>query len=165
MKELLFCNKCGNVSSTSDKGEKCYTCEIGIFIGTGVDWSKAYREISDDYERAHDGHCPSHLESNELFRQKYFYNKLDNEIDCSAVKKRKYWESPEGVEEQNKRQDRWYAERNSQKFATEPKCPTCRSANIHKISTGERMVSVGVLGLFSKKINKSFKCNVCGYTW
>ncbi len=46
-----------------------------------------------------------------------------------------------------------------------PKCPTCSSANIQKIGTGERVVSVATFGIFSKKINKSFKCKNCGYTW
>lgn len=46
-----------------------------------------------------------------------------------------------------------------------PKCPTCQSTNIQKIGTGERVASVATLGIFSKKINKSFKCKNCGYTW
>ncbi|MDE6128732.1 MAG: hypothetical protein K2G16_06020 [Lachnospiraceae bacterium] len=46
-----------------------------------------------------------------------------------------------------------------------PKCPTCSSTNVQKIGTGERAVSVAVLGIFSKKINKSFKCKNCGYAW
>lgn len=46
-----------------------------------------------------------------------------------------------------------------------PKCPTCNSTNVQKISTGERVTSVAILGLFSKKINKSFKCKNCGHTW
>ena len=100
-----------------------------------------------------------------MLREKYFYGKLDSEVSKAAVEKRKYWESPEGIEEQNRITDRWYAKQNAQKFSTGPKCPTCGSTNIRKISTGERMVSVGMLGLFSKKINKSFKCNKCGYTW
>lgn len=45
------------------------------------------------------------------------------------------------------------------------KCPTCGSTNIQKITGLERGISVATLGLFSKKINKSFKCNHCGYTW
>lgn len=45
------------------------------------------------------------------------------------------------------------------------KCPTCQSTNTQKIGTGERVVSVAMIGVFSKKINKSFKCNSCGYTW
>lgn len=46
-----------------------------------------------------------------------------------------------------------------------PKCPTCQSTDIQKIGTGERIASVAALGIFSKKINKSFKCKNCGYTW
>jgi len=46
-----------------------------------------------------------------------------------------------------------------------PKCPTCGSTNLSKVGTGERVVSVGLLGLFSGKINKTFKCKNCGYTW
>ena len=46
-----------------------------------------------------------------------------------------------------------------------PKCPTCGSLSVKPISGAERAVSVGFFGLFSKKINKSFKCNNCGYTW
>ena len=49
--------------------------------------------------------------------------------------------------------------------ANVPKCPTCNSTNVQKISTGERVTSVAMLGLFSKKINKTFKCKNCGYTW
>lgn len=44
-------------------------------------------------------------------------------------------------------------------------CPTCKSTNVQKIGNGERIVSIAMLGLFSKKINKSFKCKQCGYTW
>ena len=46
-----------------------------------------------------------------------------------------------------------------------PKCPTCQSTNIRKISGLESGVSIAMLGVFSKKINKTFKCNSCGYTW
>lgn len=45
------------------------------------------------------------------------------------------------------------------------KCPNCSSTNVERISGFDRGVSVAVLGPFSKKINKSFKCNHCGYTW
>lgn len=46
-----------------------------------------------------------------------------------------------------------------------PKCPTCQSTNIRKIGAGERAASVLGLGIFSKKINKTWKCNNCGHTW
>ncbi len=46
-----------------------------------------------------------------------------------------------------------------------PKCPYCNSTNVKKITGTERAVSVGMLGLFSKKLNKSFKCKNCGGTF
>lgn len=46
-----------------------------------------------------------------------------------------------------------------------PKCPNCHSTNIKAISGTERAMSIIGLGMFSKKINKSFKCLDCKYTW
>ena len=46
-----------------------------------------------------------------------------------------------------------------------PKCPTCQSTDIRKIGTCERVASVVGFGIFSKKINKTWKCNNCGHTW
>ena len=46
-----------------------------------------------------------------------------------------------------------------------PKCPTCGSTNIRKMGGVERGASILAFGIFSKKINKTFKCENCGYTW
>lgn len=46
-----------------------------------------------------------------------------------------------------------------------PKCPTCGSPNIRKIDGIERGASIVMFGIFSKKINKTFKCKNCGHTW
>ena len=166
MKELLFCNNCGKVSMSSvDKiRDKCLTCETGTFIGTGIDYGIADAEVTKEYKEAHNGDYPSLKVTNEMIRKKYFYGKLDGSSNSAAVGKREYSESPEGIEEQNQQTRKWMRSQQNGNVGV-PKCPTCGSTNIRKISTGERMVSVGILGLFSKKINKSFKCNKCGYTW
>lgn len=52
-----------------------------------------------------------------------------------------------------------------QESSNQAKCPYCHSKNTKKIGAGERAVSVLGLGLLSKKINKSFKCNSCGGTF
>lgn len=44
-------------------------------------------------------------------------------------------------------------------------CPFCNSVNVKKISGTERVASVAMMGIFSKKINKSFMCNACGGTF
>ncbi|MCI8299906.1 MAG: hypothetical protein HFI69_06085 [Lachnospiraceae bacterium] len=46
-----------------------------------------------------------------------------------------------------------------------PRCPSCQSTQIRKIDVVERAGSIAFLGIFSGKINKSFKCKNCGYTW
>ena len=48
---------------------------------------------------------------------------------------------------------------------TTPRCPHCHSTNIKSISGLNRGVSIAMWGIFSKKINKSFECKNCGYTW
>nr|DAT08931.1 MAG TPA: Transcription factor S-II (TFIIS) [Bacteriophage sp.] len=53
----------------------------------------------------------------------------------------------------------------AQELLNKPKCPTCGSTNIKKMGGIERGASIAAFGLFSKKINKTFKCCNCGYTW
>lgn len=52
-----------------------------------------------------------------------------------------------------------------QRESSVPHCPHCHSTNIKSISGLNRGVSIAMLGIFSKKINKSFECKDCGYTW
>lgn len=46
-----------------------------------------------------------------------------------------------------------------------PKCPTCNSTNIKKISATSKVVNTAVFGLFGTKRHKTFHCNNCGYEW
>lgn len=46
-----------------------------------------------------------------------------------------------------------------------PKCPTCGSTNIKRITTLDRAVSVGTLGLLSGKIGKNYECLDCKAKW
>jgi hypothetical protein len=47
-----------------------------------------------------------------------------------------------------------------------PKCPTCSSTDIQKISGGSKAVKVALFGIFAAgAVSKTFKCNKCGYQW
>ena len=46
-----------------------------------------------------------------------------------------------------------------------PKCPTCGSPNIKKISATKRWVSTGLFGLASSDVGKTMQCENCGYKW
>lgn len=46
-----------------------------------------------------------------------------------------------------------------------PKCPTCSSTNITRISTASKVINAGVFGLLGNKRKKTFHCNNCRYEW
>ncbi len=48
---------------------------------------------------------------------------------------------------------------------TIPKCPTCRSTDVNKISTASKVGSVFMWGLLSQKVRRQWHCNNCGYEW
>lgn len=74
--------------------------------------------------------------------------------------------SPEFDEQAYQRRINWVpVEYGTSKLENMPKCPACRRINISKIGTVGGMVSVGIFGLASSKIGKTYKCNNCGSTW
>lgn len=44
-----------------------------------------------------------------------------------------------------------------------PKCPTCGSTNIKRISRTKRWLTTGLFGLASSDIGKTMVCKNCGY--
>ena len=46
-----------------------------------------------------------------------------------------------------------------------PKCPTCGSTNLSKVSTMSKAGSVFMWGLLSQKVKKTWHCGNCGYEW
>ena len=46
-----------------------------------------------------------------------------------------------------------------------PKCPTCGSTDIKKISGGKRWLTTGIFGLASSDVGKTMQCNSCGTKW
>ena len=54
---------------------------------------------------------------------------------------------------------------NTQPQSNVPKCPTCGSVNIKRISLLNRAVHGYAFGLFSTTARSQFKCKNCGYKW
>ena len=59
----------------------------------------------------------------------------------------------------------YQTQKQSRDFLNKPKCPTCNSTNLKKISTTSKVVNTAVFGLFGTKRFKQFHCNNCGYEW
>ena len=51
----------------------------------------------------------------------------------------------------------------SQQEENIPKCPTCGSTNIKRISGTKRWLTTGLFGLASSDIGKTMVCKNCGY--
>lgn len=48
---------------------------------------------------------------------------------------------------------------------SKPKCPTCQSTNIKRMSITEKTINTALFGIFGNKRKKQFHCNNCGYEW
>lgn len=46
-----------------------------------------------------------------------------------------------------------------------PKCPTCGSTKIKRISASSKVGNIMLFGLFGNKRKKQFHCNDCKYEW
>lgn len=58
-----------------------------------------------------------------------------------------------------------YFASNKEANVSKPKCSTCQSENIQKISTMTKAGSVALCGIFSQKIKNQWHCNSCGSEW
>lgn len=164
MDELLFCNNCGKVSMSSVNkiGDKCLTCETGIFMGTGIDYDIVRSEVREEYKKAHNDDYPSLKVSNEMLRKKYFYGKLDGSSSSIAVDKREYSESPEGIEEQNNQTLKWMRSQQNGNVGV-PKCPICGSTYLRKVTATRKILKVGLFGrLGTGDLGKTYQCCKCG---
>ena len=165
---LIICPECGK--EISDQSKQCIHCGYPI------------SEIVTPH-RTDERICI--VNGKEIYLHFLLYNietkekfdRLVRTIDCkgtTAIKIIKEVEETKKIPEtlnfetrtqSLKRQEQEKLQRQQQEQANLPKCPTCGSTNIRKIGSVERGTSIVAFGIFSKKINKTFKCGNCGYTW
>lgn len=95
---------------------------------------------------------------------------LENERDFMASIANKYGNNQFSYE----MYDKWVRELHIKSNSTTtqshqqkpvPKCPTCGSTDLRKITATEKATSSVLFGLFGNKRKKQFHCNSCGYEW
>lgn len=59
------------------------------------------------------------------------------------------------------------AQQESSKAQTDnrPKCPTCSSTKLKKVSTTSKVTNTVMWGIFGTKRHKTWHCENCGYEW
>lgn len=82
----------------------------------------------------------------------------DTKYDNPVVSCNKCGFSYQSIDDAEKLEKRFQNESNN---ICIPKCPTCGSTNIEKISFAKKAISIGGLGILSNKIGKQWHCNNC----
>lgn len=141
---LYYCDKCGNLGDEFDN--RCYCCDNSPLKPIPREYIDNFRWRDGDGKQA----FIEEVVKKSPNLDQYLFEHKDEIIEAKN-------------EDMNDKMaiGKAYAEKKN----NIPKCPTCQSINIHKMGSVERGASIFTFGLFSKKINKTFKCNNCGYTW
>lgn len=137
---LSYCPKCGYQGIYETGEEKCPFCGTKE-LPTQYEWDKWLYE----------GAYPDNLE--EIIFNDYIKSNPDFDEDMCRCR-------------ENKDKLLQQASLDKQiKQPNTPKCPTCQSTDVQKLSTMSKVLGVGLLGFASKTVGKTYKCNNCGYYW
>lgn len=145
MSKIAFCPYCGDILFT-EYYNKCTYCNATDITETNieyryVEWVKNNKQIKQQIETQYK------IKENPLYNEEAVQHRL---------------------QEEQKEHDKFYNGK-SHNYTTAapnvPKCPTCQSTNIKKISVGSKAVGFATVGVFSSNFGKTMVCNNCGYKW
>lgn len=140
---LCYCEKCGQHHDISDR--RLNDLKNVICIGCGK--TGYFKPVPNEY--LNNGGWGINKELQEQFVESVIKSSPDFDQEC--------WDRREAFDELN--------EYNNLKKANVPKCPTCSSTNIKKISVTSKAANTALFGLLGTKRYKTFHCNNCGYEW
>ena len=98
----------------------------------------------------------------EFVREKEVYEQY---LKGDAAKEKLYEERIARREKEFEERIKQHEEGQAERKACVPKCPTCGSKNVQKITNSSRFGSTLVWGIASDKIGKTMECKNCGYKW
>lgn len=147
-----YCPKCK--MNFSDEFDECVYC--------GEDLKDGIIETEDTLSEK----SISELSDTEILEK---YSDYRKRIEKQTGRQMTDFEFLSGIREARRdslnHQTETYFASNKEANVSKPKCPTCQSVNIQKISTMTKVGSVALWGIFSQKIKKQWHCNSCGSEW
>lgn len=143
---VMWCDICG---AKLENGETLSECPECLCPFENVDKNSPRKEFKSPIP---DGNLVKAISTDENFMKAmtelYENDPIEYQLKMSQFKANLQQQESSKVEEDNK-----------------PKCPTCGSTNIEKISLGKKAVGGALFGLFSSNVRKSMHCKSCGYKW
>ncbi len=143
---LSYCPKCGHQGIFENGNEKCPYCNTKE-LPTEYDWDEWL--FGNKYPKNLDEIIfNDYIKSNPLFDEELYNKRV-------------------GVEkaQQQATLDMMRMEKQQAQRANVPKCPTCGSTNVERISTAQKAFGFALVGLFSSNLGKTMHCKNCGYKW
>lgn len=147
---LHYCKKCGRIAQESytQKEQKCDCCKT-IMLPVPEEYLLEGFDIAFKDKETENLLIEELVKTSPEFDQYFFDHRDEILVKQSAEFNAKMEHGKAVLEEQSR----------------VPKCPTCQSTNIRKVSVTSKAVSVGLFGIFSQKVKKQFHCCNCGYEW
>ena len=144
----IICPQCGYVCR-NDSPSRFPICECCKYEDPIIMSQADYKMFEDELTgKDPDAKCYESL------REKYVYNK--------HFSKKAYNDMLAYADEKFKKEyAEWVRSNNPGKI----ECPVCHTISGKKISVGAKAVSVGLFGIFSQKVKKTWHCEICGYEW
>ena len=155
-----------NLYNLVKKFDDCYTREINLTVNRVAHFNDLDHEYLFSVEELNTIYNGSEDEWQEIIKNISKKAKVSRDDALQLIKAIKEWKFvPHEFYTTDYEKTEFYQLRNTPAQKSIPKCPTCQSTKIKKIGSGERAASILTWGLFSKKIQKTFKCEDCGYMW
>lgn len=143
MGKLYYCTKCGNTKTGEKQCLVCQNYDISLVPEKYISYiAEVIPTLNKDLEN---DFIENVIKSSPNFDQSAWDRRIDYQ------KTRKHYD--EILRNEIKEQ------------SNVPKCPTCQSTNIKKVSGLSKAGSVAMWGIFSQKVKKQMHCNNCGYEW
>lgn len=148
---MKYCSKCGR--ELFDKDIECDKCKSIDFIS-----EKECKEIIREINNA-----------NMFSKKKLLKDPIYKMVNDFIINKPKDYFNACIINSNNDSNEEYFDRikkhtiNNKQKNI--PKCPTCGSPDIQKISGTKRWVTTGLFGVASGDLGKTMVCKNCGYKW
>lgn len=153
LKTWYYCPLCASIANADKNGnppQKCFRCGTTL-IDSGLVVNGNGRE-AEELAKQHP-----------MFNQQ-LHDTLEKQAAEQWERKRQAVLQRKELEELRQRADR-EAEIQRHLDRNDPRCPICQSFDVTRISGLDRAASIIGLGIFSKKINKTYQCNHCKATF
>lgn len=137
---LYYCEKCG--------GTDVLDFDVCVQCGS----HNSYKPVPDEYV---DGYAIK-----DSLKEQFIKNIVKSSPNFDQV----CWDRRETFKEIQKHNNE-LLENDKVKQANVPRCPTCSSTNLKKITVTSKAMNTALFGLLGTKRHRTFHCNNCGYEW